>query len=533
MVGLYPTIERRAIVIAAFEKEAQSSPLGKKREGGGDLRHLQRFTAAMAATNSSAVFLSAVDRCAAADSPGKRTLLERSHSVRLVGTPVTRRAAVWRKAFGLGSNFLRRTISSLGFAMASAVTEKPPATSKCLWEDVEMAPEDPILGVTLAYNKDTSAVKLNLGVGAYRTEEGKPFVLESVRKAEAILAADRSRNKEYLPITGLAAFNKLSRELILENDCPALVENRVATIQCLSGTGSLRVGADFLAAHYPNAAIYLPDPTWGNHKGIFPASGLCMKKYRYYNSQSRGLDIEGMIKDLKSAPSGSVVLLHGCAHNPTGVDPLPEQWEVIRQVIRDKGHLPFFDCAYQGFASGDLSQDAAAVRSFAGDGGELLIAQSFAKNMGLYGERVGALSVVCRSEVIAKKLESQVKIIIRKMYSSPPIHGASIVTTVLGDKELREEWMSELRGMANRIIQMRKQLYDALILRETPGDWSHILNQIGMFTYSGLNKEQVAVMTRDYHVYMTSNGRISMAGLSPSTVPHLADAIHAAVTGNN
>ncbi|KAJ7559047.1 hypothetical protein O6H91_04G067300 [Diphasiastrum complanatum] len=238
-----------------------------------------------------------------------------------------------------------------------------------------------------------------------------------------------------------------------------------------------------------------------------------------------------MVEDIRAAPSGSLILLHACAHNPTGVDPTPEQWEGLRQLIRNKRHLPFFDSAYQGFASGSLDLDALAVRSFVADGGELLVAQSFAKNMGLYGERVGSLSIVCKKEAIATHVESQLKLVIRPMYSNPPIHGASIVATILGDSELYAEWTIELKAMANRIISMRHQLHSAIQARGTPGDWTHILKQIGMFSFTGLNREQVAFMTKEYHIYMTSDGRISMAGLSSKTVPHLADAIHAAVTG--
>ncbi|KAF3446440.1 hypothetical protein FNV43_RR11619 [Rhamnella rubrinervis] len=395
---------------------------------------------------------------------------------------------------------------------------------------VVQAPEDPILGVTVAYNKDPSPIKLNLGVGAYRTEEGKPLVLNVVRQAEQQLVNDISRVKEYLPIVGLAEFNKLSAKLILGADNPAVQESRVTTVQCLSGTGSLRVGGEFLARHYHERTIYIPQPTWGNHIKVFTWSGLSVKTYRYYDPATRGLNFQGLLEDLGSAPSGAIVLLHACAHNPTGVDPTLEQWEQIRQLVRSRALLPFFDSAYQGFASGSLDSDAQPVRIFAADGGECLVAQSYAKNMGLYGERVGALSIVCKSADVARRVESQLKLVIRPMYSNPPIHGASIVATILRDRDLFNEWTIELKAMADRIISMRKQLFDALKTRGTPGDWSHIIKQIGMFTFTGLNAEQVAFMTKEYHIYMTSDGRISMAGLSSKTVPHLTDAIHAAVT---
>ncbi|PKI66033.1 aspartate aminotransferase, cytoplasmic [Punica granatum] len=399
-----------------------------------------------------------------------------------------------------------------------------------VFSHVVRAPEDPILGVTVAYNKDPSPVKLNLGVGAYRTEEGKPLVLNVVRKAEQQLVNDRSRVKEYLPIVGLAEFNKLSAKLIFGADSPAIQSNRVTTVQCLSGTGSLRVGGEFLARHYHQQIIYIPLPTWGNHPKVFTLAGLSVKTYRYYDPATRGLDFKGLMEDLGSAPSGAVVLLHACAHNPTGVDPSLQQWEQIRQLMRSKKLLPFFDSAYQGFASGSLDKDAQSVRIFVADGGECLVAQSYAKNMGLYGERVGALSIVCKTADVAGKVESQLKLVIRPMYSNPPIHGASIVAAILRDRNLYNEWTIELKAMADRIISMRHQLSDALRARGTPGDWSHIIKQIGMFTFTGLNAKQVAFMTKEYHIYMTADGRISMAGLSSRTVPHLADAIHAAVT---
>ncbi|PPD95970.1 hypothetical protein GOBAR_DD07001 [Gossypium barbadense] len=399
-----------------------------------------------------------------------------------------------------------------------------------VFASIVQAPEDPILGVTAAYNKDPSPNKLNLGVGAYRTEEGKPLVLNVVRKAEQLLVNDQSRVKEYLPILGLAEFNKLSAKLILGDDSPAIQENRVATAQCLSGTGSLRVGAEFLAKHYHQRTIYIPQPSWGNHVKVFTMAGLSVKNYRYYDPTTRGLNFQGLLEDLGAAPAGAIVLLHACAHNPTGVDPTVEQWEQIRQSMRSKGLLPFFDSAYQGFASGSLDADAQPVRMFVADGGECFIAQSYAKNMGLYGERVGALSIVCKAADVASRVESQLKLVIRPMYSNPPIHGASIAMTILKNSDMYNEWKIELKAMADRIISMRKQLFDALSAKGTPGNWSHIIKQIGMFTFTGLNSDQVAFMTKEYHIYMTSDGRISMAGLSSKTVPHLADAIHAAVT---
>ncbi|KMZ75063.1 Aspartate transaminase [Zostera marina] len=427
-------------------------------------------------------------------------------------------------------NTISRHLIQGCFSDSTSIVASPAFYGASVFQNVAQAPEDPILGVTVAFNKDPSPLKLNLGVGAYRTEEGKPLVLNVVRRAEQLLVNDLYRKKEYLPITGLSDFNKLSAKLILGSESPAILENRLATAQCLSGTGSLRVGAEFLTKHYHQRTIYIPVPTWGNHPKIFMMAGLSVKTYRYYDPTTHGLNFKGLLEDLSAAPNGAIVLLHACAHNPTGVDPTQDQWEHIRQLIRSKNLLPFFDSAYQGFASGSLDTDAQSVRMFVADGGDCLVAQSYAKNMGLYGERVGALTIVCKTTDVARKVESQMKLVIRPMYSNPPIHGASIVTTILKDRNMFYEWKLELKAMADRIISMRRQLYDAVSARGTPGTWNHIIKQIGMFTFTGLNSKQVSFMTSEYHIYLTSDGRISMAGLSSDKVPHLADAIHAAVT---
>lgn len=400
------------------------------------------------------------------------------------------------------------------------------APSGSVWAHVSKAPPDPILGVNDAFKADPAVnERLNLGVGAYRTEEGQPLVLKIVRRAEAELVADLSRNKEYLPIGGNPEYCKLARQLILGRASPAIAEARVATVQSLSGTGALRLAAEFLSKWNPGACVFLPNPTWGNHNKIFPNGGVAIKQYRYYNAATRGLDYEGMCADIAAAPRGSVILLHACAHNPTGVDPTPQQWEGIQRIMADKQLLPLFDSAYQGFASGDLDRDAMAVRMFVAGGSEMLICQSFAKNMGLYGERVGALSVVCRTADDAKRVESQLKMVIRPMYSNPPTHGAAVAAMVLGKSEYFEAWKIELKMMADRILSMRSKLHVELTRLGTPGDWTHILNQIGMFTYTGLNPAQVENLTAKHHVYLTKDGRISMAGLSASKCGMLARGI--------
>jgi len=393
--------------------------------------------------------------------------------------------------------------------------------------NVTEAPPDPILGLNQAYQSDPHPNKLNLGVGAYRTEEGKPYVLNCVKKAEQKILASNF-NKEYLPIDGLGDFNRHCAKLIFGE----VGTSRIVTVQALSGTGALRIGAAFIKQFFPEATMYISDPTWVNHFGICRDAGVPHKTYRYYSNKTNSLDFQGMCEDIKTAPAKSVILLHACAHNPTGADLTMDQWELIAEIIKEKGHFAFFDCAYQGFASGDLDRDAAAIRLFVSKGMELFCAQSFAKNFGLYGERIGALHVVCSSEKLASPVLSQLKVIIRTMYSSPPIHGALIVSTILSDPQLFEEWKSEMKIMSDRIKLMRQMLYDAFKELRTPGDWTNIINQIGMFSFTGLSAEQCELLTKKYHIYLTKNGRISMPGLSTKTIPYLANAIHDVVTNN-
>lgn len=395
------------------------------------------------------------------------------------------------------------------------------------------APPDPILSVSEAWRADTDPAKLNLGVGAYRTDAGKPHVLAVVRKAEAAVLADPAANKEYLGITGLPEFCSLSRAMAFGADCAAVQEGRVVTVQALSGTGSLRVGMDFIATHYRGPkVIYVPNPTWGNHKAIAARAGLAVKEYRYFAPASRGLDFHGLLADLSAAEPGSAVMLHACAHNPTGVDPTPAQWQTILELVQRRRLLPFFDMAYQGFASGDLATDAAALRLFAASGMELLLAQSYAKNMGLYNERVGALSLLCGSPAVAGRVESQVKLVIRPNYSNPPAHGARIVARVLSDPALYAEWKVELAGMAQRIKDMRTALHAELVARAVPGEWGFVLSQIGMFSFTGLTRAQCEHLTRKWHVYLTMDGRISMAGLSAAGCARLAEAIKDALAAH-
>lgn len=394
-----------------------------------------------------------------------------------------------------------------------------------------MAPPDPILGVSEAFKRDTSAEKLNLGVGAYRTEEVQPYVLKVVRKAEERMLA-ANENKEYLPIEGLASFRKATIDLLLGADSPAVKEGRVACLQSLSGTGSLRIGAAFIAKFMPGAVAYISRPTWGNHKNIFADSGVEWREYSYFDAETIGLDFEGMIADLEAAPEGSIVVLHGCAHNPTGVDPTKEQWAKIANVVIAKNLVPFFDVAYQGFATGSLEEDAYAPRYFAERGIEFAVAQSYSKNLGLYAERVGAISWVLNDAGAADRVLSQMKRIARAVYSNPPVHGARIVSEVVGSEEMFEEWKGEMEMMAGRIKAVRQELYDALVRLEPNKDWSFVTKQIGMFSFTGMSPAQCDNMTNKHHIYMTRDGRLSLAGLSKAKCQYLAEAMIDSITNH-
>jgi len=400
------------------------------------------------------------------------------------------------------------------------------------WGKVTQGPEDPILGITVAFNKDTHPKKINLGVGAYRDDNGKPYVLPSVREAEKRIF-EAQADHEYTAIGGVPEFTKLAQELKLGADSPAIKEKRAVTIQALSGTGALRVGADFLKrwVNAPNGGnVYLSNPTWANHIPIFKDAGFNVPTYRYYNAATCGLDFAGMKEDMKNAPAGSLFLLHACAHNPTGVDPTQAEWNELSALCKEKKHFVFFDLAYQGFASGDPERDAYAVRRFIADGHNVMVAQSFAKNFGLYGERIGTLSVVCEDEKQKSAVESQLKILVRPMYSNPPVHGARIISTILKDASLTASWRKEVKLMADRIIGMRQSLVKNLKEKGSRRDWSHVTKQIGMFCYSGLTPEEVDRLAAEHHVYLTRNGRISIAGITSKNVEHLAQSI-AEVTG--
>lgn len=405
----------------------------------------------------------------------------------------------------------------------------PQAALKSTWAGVKAGPPDAILGITEAFKRDTFAQKINVGVGAYRDDEGKPFVLPSVREADKRVL-EKNLNKEYAPITGIPEFTSAAAQLAYGDASPVILEDRLAVTQTISGTGALRVGAEFFSRFFPfpsgKKQVFLPNPSWANHKNVFRDAGITPVSYRYYDSKNIALDYDGLVEDLRQAENGSLVLLHACAHNPTGVDPTPEQWRSIAEVIKEKGHFPFFDMAYQGFASGDIAKDAYALRYFVDQGFQVALCQSFAKNMGLYGERVGAFSMVAETKEERSILDSQLKVVIRPIYSNPPIHGARIASEILNDPKLKAQWLQEVKDMASRMIKMRSLLKENLEALGSQRDWSHVTSQIGMFCYTGLTPEQVDALAKDYSIYGTRDGRVSIAGITSSNVKRLAEAIH-------
>eukprot|EP00934_Nitzschia_sp_Nitz4_P002067 Nitzschia sp. Nitz4//scaffold114_size70088//10055//11976//NITZ4_005969-RA/size70088-augustus-gene-0.1-mRNA-1//1//CDS//3329533399//2067//frame0 len=413
-------------------------------------------------------------------------------------------------------SFFRQTSSSLRGSRFQS-TASP-------WANFAMAPLDPIVGLNESFAADDFPQKQIVGVGAYRDEAGKPYVLPCVREAERILL-EKNLDMEYSGIAGDPKFVDLALKFVYGADSSAIQEKRVQGIQALSGTGGLRVYGELMRQN-GHSHIYLPNPSWGNHKNIFANSGMEVRNYRYYDSENSELDFGNMIMDLKAMPENSIVLFHACAHNPTGMDPTMEQWREISETVKNHNLVPFFDCAYQGFASGDADKDAAAVRMFVEEGHLIAMVQSFSKNFGLYGHRVGALSVVGADEDEAKRVVSQMKTVVRPMYSNPPRHGARIVTTVLEDPKLTADFVEQCRGMADRINTMRTCLVDSLAKAGSIRNWDHITKQIGMFAYSGLTKDQVLTMRSKQHVYCTADGRISMAGVTMGNVDYIAEAIH-------
>jgi aromatic-amino-acid transaminase len=383
---------------------------------------------------------------------------------------------------------------------------------------VPMAPSDPILGVTEAFVADQNPKKVNLGVGVYYDNDGRIPVLECVRHAESErLKAVAPRG--YLPIDGIAAYDKAVQQLVFAKEA-----KNVVTVQALGGTGGLKIGADFLRQISPQAQVWISEPSWENHRQLFEAAGFTVKSYAYYDPKTHGLDFEGMKRSLDALPAGTIVVLHACCHNPTGVDLTQEQWQAVLEIVKARGLIPFLDLAYQGFADG-LNEDAYAARLFSEAMSPVFLSSSFSKSFSLYGERVGALSIVTGSEEEAKRVLSNVKRIVRTNYSNPPTHGGQIVATVLGNAQLTSLWDRELGAMRERIKVMRKQFVDGIHKRVPGADWSFILRQRGMFSYTGLTRDQVLRLRADNAIYTIETGRVCVAALNSKNVDYVADAI--------
>ena len=399
-------------------------------------------------------------------------------------------------------------------------TEQLPTT----WSSIKPAPGDPILGVNVEYNKDTDPNKVNLSIGAYKDEKGDPYTLKCVSKAVAKYAKDNP-NHEYLPMGGDPNFLKHATKLAYKDDFKYF--DNIAAIQSLSGTGALRIGQRFLFEFYPySKKIYFSKPTWGNHYAIAKGARLEIGEYRYYDPKTLGVDFEGMVEDLEKIEDHAIVLFHACAHNPTGVDLDHEQWQKVLEIVKKKKIFPFFDMAYQGFATGDINEDAYALRLFANEGLDLALCQSFAKNLGLYGERIGCLSFLTQNQEQKNAVKTNLERIVRCEYSNPPKFGAMIINYVMNDPELRKEWDEEISMMGNRIKQMREMLKKKLIEIGSKRNWDSITKQRGMFSYTGFTPEQVERLKKEFHIYAISNGRISIPGLNPGNVEYVAKAFH-------
>jgi len=394
-----------------------------------------------------------------------------------------------------------------------------------LFSAVDLAPADPILGLNEAFNADARTNKVNLGVGVYLGEDGKIPLLESVRQAEAARLQNPGA-RGYLPIDGIAAYDQAVQRLLFSEKSDLIAQGRLVTAQALGGTGALTIGADLLKRTLPEARVLISDPSWENHRALFEAAGFSVTSYPYYDAASHGLNFAGMRAALQAAAPRTIVVLHACCHNPTGVDPTPEQWKEIVAIVRERSLVAFLDLAYQGFADG-IEPDSAVVRAFAGSGAQFFIASSFSKSFSLYGERVGALTIVTDSADESKRVLSQLKRVIRTNYSNPPTHGGALVAAVLGSPELRARWESELTSMRERIKAMREYLVELLTKRIPGQDFSFVRRQRGMFSYSGLTAAQVERLRTEYAIYAVSTGRICVAALNRRNVEAVADAISA------
>jgi len=392
-----------------------------------------------------------------------------------------------------------------------------------LFTAVEMAPRDPILGLNEQFNADTNPNKVNLGVGVYYDDEGKLPLLQCVRAAEKQMA-DAPKARGYLPIDGIAAYDSAVKTLVFGADSEPIKSNRIATVQGLGGTGGLKVGADFLKRVNPNAKVLISDPSWENHRALFSQAGFTVETYPYYNAAKRGIDFDGMLTALNMAPEGTIVVLHACCHNPTGYDITPEEWDQVIAAVKARKLVPFLDMAYQGFGHG-IAEDGAVIGKFVASGQDFFVATSFSKSFSLYGERVGALSVLCADKDEAGRVLSQLKIMIRTNYSNPPTHGAQVVATVLNTPELRTLWEKELGDMRLRIKQMRLALVEKLKAAGVKQDMSFITQQIGMFSYSGMTKAQMERLRNEFGVYGVDSGRICVAALNSKNIGYVCESI--------
>jgi aromatic-amino-acid transaminase len=392
-----------------------------------------------------------------------------------------------------------------------------------LFSAVEMAPRDPILGLNEQFNADTNPNKVNLGVGVYSDDNGKLPLLQCVQAAEKTMM-DKPTARGYLPIDGIAAYDAAVKSLVFGADSEAVTAGRVATIQSLGGTGGLKVGADFLKRLSPDAKVLISDPSWENHRALFTNAGFQVDSYTYYDAAKRGVDFDGMLAALNAAAAGTIVVLHACCHNPTGYDITAAQWDQVIAACKTRNLTPFLDMAYQGFAQG-IAEDGAAVAKFVAAGLTFLVSTSFSKSFSLYGERVGALSVLCTDKEEAGRVLSQLKIVIRTNYSNPPTHGGAVVAAVLNNPELRALWEKELGEMRVRIKAMRQKLVDGLKAAGIAQDMSFITSQIGMFSYSGLTKDQMVRLRSEFGVYGTDTGRMCVAALNSKNIDYVCASI--------
>jgi aromatic-amino-acid transaminase len=392
-----------------------------------------------------------------------------------------------------------------------------------LFTAVEMAPRDPILGLNEQFNADPNPAKVNLGVGVYYDDNGKLPLLECVQTAEKQMM-ETPKPRGYLPIDGIAAYDAAVKGLVFGADSEPVKSGRVATVQAIGGTGGLKVGADFLKHLNPNAKVLISDPSWENHRALFSNAGFTVENYPYYDAANRGVNFSGMLASLYAAAAGTIVVLHACCHNPTGYDITPAQWDQVIEAVRANNLVPFLDMAYQGFGHG-IAEDGAVIGKFVAAGLSFLVSTSFSKSFSLYGERVGALSVLCNSKEEADRVMSQLKIAIRTNYSNPPIHGGTIVATVLNTPELRALWEKELGEMRVRIKAMRQKLVDGLKAAGVAADMGFITTQIGMFSYSGLTKDQMVRLRNEFGVYGTDTGRMCVAALNSKNIDYVCASI--------